>query len=126
MAAKKRAVNRELINRRVAFVKANPNLSPAEARKRFFVQTRAKELRAAGKEVNRAALRKQFESGKVKRQEFYTATDLKRSSGGRSNPKVDDDSDRNKRQRRQVWAESDADRSRRQRRQPWGGVYGNP
>lgn len=70
--------DRELIKRRIEFVRSKPNLDPAEARKRFFVQTRAQELKAAGKPVDRKALRQQYESGKVKRQGFYTEGDLKR------------------------------------------------
>ena len=68
----------ERIRKRIEFVQANPELAPAEARKRFFVQTRAQELTAAGKEVNRKQLRQQFTSGNVKRKGFYTEGDLQR------------------------------------------------
>jgi len=64
--------------KRVEFVKANPNLDPAEARKRFFVQTRAAELQAKGVEVTkqkRQELRQKFASGGVQRQGFYTPGD---------------------------------------------------
>lgn len=63
---------------RVAFVKAHPELKPEVARKRFFVQTRASELEAAGKPVDRAALRKKFETGGVTREGFYTPADVNR------------------------------------------------
>jgi len=68
----------ERIRKRIEFVQANPELAPAEARKRFFVQTRAQELSAAGKEVNRKQLRQQFTSGNVKRKGFYTEGDLQK------------------------------------------------
>jgi len=48
------------------------------ARKRYYVQTRAAELTAAGKKVDRAALRKKFESGGVTREGFYAPGDKKR------------------------------------------------
>lgn len=64
------------INERIAFVQANPQLSKAEARKRFYVQTRAKELEAQGKPVDRKALRQKFESGQVTRAGFYTPGDI--------------------------------------------------
>lgn len=63
---------------RVAFVQANPNLAPEVARQRFYVQTRAKELEAAGKDVDRAALRQKFQSGGVEREGFYTPGDVNR------------------------------------------------
>jgi hypothetical protein len=63
---------------RVAFVKSNPQLAPEVARKRYYVQTRAAELEAAGKPVDRAALRKKFETGGVTREGFYTPADLNR------------------------------------------------
>ena len=60
---------------RRAFVKAAvaKGMARQEALKRFYVQTRVKELTAAGKPVTaevRAQLRKNFESGNVKRGEF--------------------------------------------------------
>lgn len=64
------------IEERIAFVQANPQLSKAEARKRFYVQTRARELQAQGKEVNRQALRQKFEMGQVTRAGFYTESDI--------------------------------------------------
>jgi hypothetical protein len=70
------------INQRVNFVKSRPNLDPYEARKRFFVQTRVKELEAAGKPVDRKALRNQFDTGKVKREGFYTPADLRKFGKG--------------------------------------------
>lgn len=70
------------INQRVAFVKSKPNLDPYEARKRFFVQTRVKELEAAGKPVDRKALRQQFDTGKVKREGFYTPADMRKFAKG--------------------------------------------
>ena len=70
------------INARVNFVKSKPNLDPYEARKRFFVQTRAKELEAAGKPVDRKALRQQFDTGKVKREGFYTPADMRKFTKG--------------------------------------------
>lgn len=69
------------IAKRVEFVKARPNLDPAEARQRFFVQTRAAELTSKGVEVTkekRAQLRQGFQTGKVKREGFYTPGDLAR------------------------------------------------
>ena len=42
---------------RVAFVQANPQLAPEEARQRFFVQTRMNELAATGSLGDRKALR---------------------------------------------------------------------
>lgn len=64
------------IEERIAFVQANPQLSKAEARKRFYVQTRAKELEAQGKPVNRKALRQKFDTGQVTRGGFYTPSDI--------------------------------------------------
>ena len=74
--------------KRVEFVKANPNLDPAEARKRFFVQTRASELQAKGVEVTkqkRQELRQKFASGGVQRQGFYTPGDLQRIAAAKAN-----------------------------------------
>jgi hypothetical protein len=69
------------IAKRVEFVKSNPQLDPATARQRFFVQTRAAELTSKGVEVTkekRAQLRQGFQTGKVKREGFYTPGDLAR------------------------------------------------
>lgn len=63
---------------RVAFVQSRPDLAPEVARKRFYVQTRAQELEAAGKPVDRAALRQKFETGGVTREGFYTPADIAR------------------------------------------------
>jgi hypothetical protein len=70
---------------RVAFVQANPNLAPEVARQRFYVQTRAAELQAAGKDVDRAALREKFQSGGVTREGFYTPGDVARFNAARDN-----------------------------------------
>ena len=73
--------DKALASKRVEFVKANPNLDPAEARQRFFVQTRAAELTSKGVEVTkekRAQLRQKFQSGDVQRQGFYTPGDIAR------------------------------------------------
>lgn len=77
----------ERIKKRIEFVQANPQLDPAEARKRFFVQTRVGELTAAGKEVDRKALRQQFTSGNVKRKGFYTEGDLQRIAASKATTK---------------------------------------
>lgn len=61
---------------RVAFVQAHPALAPEVARERFFVQTRVAELTAAGKTVDKAALRQKFETGGVERAGFYTPNDI--------------------------------------------------
>jgi hypothetical protein len=77
-----------LAAKRVQFVKANPNLDPAEARKRFFVQTRASELQAKGVEVTkerRQQLRQKFATGGVQRQGFYTPGDLQRIAAAKAN-----------------------------------------
>jgi hypothetical protein len=72
-----------LAAKRVAFVKSKPDLAPAEARTRFFVQTRAAELQAKGVEVTkqkRQELRQKFASGGVQRQGFYTPADIARAA----------------------------------------------
>jgi hypothetical protein len=72
-----------LAAKRVAFVKSKPELAPAEARTRFFVQTRAAELQAKGVEVTkqkRQELRQKFASGGVQRQGFYTPADIARAA----------------------------------------------
>ena len=63
---------------RVAFVQSHPNLAPEVARQRYYVQTRAAELEAAGKQVDRAALREKFQTGGVTREGFYTPADVTR------------------------------------------------
>jgi len=84
--AKKQRTPQELerIRQRKEFVQANPELDPAEARKRFYVQTRVKELEKSGVEVTkerRAALRQKFLTGGVQRQGFYTPADLAKYTG---------------------------------------------
>ncbi len=69
---------------RVAFVQNNPQLAPEAARQRFYVQTRANELEAAGKDVDRAALRAKFQSGGVTREGFYTPGDISRFNASRN------------------------------------------
>ena len=69
---------------RVAFVQNNPQLAPEVARQRFYVQTRANELEAAGKDVDRAALRAKFQSGGVTREGFYTPGDISRFNASRN------------------------------------------
>jgi len=84
----KTAQDQAIAAKRVEFVKANPNLDPAEARKRFFVQTRAAELQAKGVEVTkqkRQELRQKFASGGVQRQGFYTPGDLQRIAAAKAN-----------------------------------------
>ena len=67
---------------RVAFVQAHPNLAPEVARQRFYVQTRTEELSAAGKPVDKKALRDKFQSGQVSREGFYTPGDRARFNTG--------------------------------------------
>ena len=84
MAKTRTPVEQERIRQRKEFVQAHPDLDPAEARKRFYVQTRVKELGKSGVEVTkerRAALREKFISGGVQRAGFYTPKDLASSSG---------------------------------------------
>lgn len=64
------------IEERIAFVQSHPELTKQEARTRFYVQTRASELEAQGKSVDRSALRRKFEMGEVTRQGFYTPSDV--------------------------------------------------
>ncbi len=64
------------IDERIAFVQANPDLAPEEARTRYYVQTRAAELEAQGKTVDRKALRQKFQTGGVTRVGFYTPGDI--------------------------------------------------
>ena len=75
---------------RVAFVKSKPELAPEVARQRFYVQTRANELEAAGKDVDRAALRAKFQSGGVTREGFYTPGDISRFSASRNTDSLGD------------------------------------
>lgn len=85
MASKKNNPNvQKRIAERKAFVAARPDLSKEVARKRFYVQTRAKELEAAGKTVDRAALRKKFETGTIKRAGFQTQQDIQKAANRRS------------------------------------------
>jgi hypothetical protein len=79
MAKKRTPEELARIKARKEFVQSNPELDPAEARKRFFVQTRVRELQKSGADVTkerRAALRQKFLSGDVQRQGFYTPTDV--------------------------------------------------
>jgi len=79
--------DKALAAKRVQFVKSKPELDPAEARKRFFVQTRASELQAKGVEVNkekRQQLRQKFVTGGVQRQGFYTPGDLQRIAAAKA------------------------------------------
>ena len=79
--------DKALAAKRVQFVKSKPDLDPAEARKRFFVQTRASELQAKGVEVNkekRQQLRQKFATGGVQRQGFYTPGDLQRIAASKA------------------------------------------
>lgn len=88
MAKKRTPQELERIRQRKEFVQANPDLDPAEARKRFYVQTRVQELNKSGVEVTkerRAALRQKFLSGGVQRQGFYTPADLAKFTGGNKN-----------------------------------------
>lgn len=75
---------------RVAFVKSKPELAPDVARQRFYVQTRANELEARGKDVDRAALREKFQSGGVTREGFYTPGDISRFSASRNTDSLSD------------------------------------
>lgn len=85
MASKKKSqAEQRRIQERKAFVAARPNLSKEEARKRFYVTTRAQELQAAGKDVNRQALRRKFETGQVQRAGFLTPQDVQRAASRRS------------------------------------------
>ena len=91
MAKKRTPQELERIRQRKEFVQSKPDLDPAEARQRFFVQTRAQELEKSGVEVTkerRAALRQKFASGNVQRAGFYTAGDLAKFTGnnGKTTP----------------------------------------
>ena len=90
MAKKRTPQELERIKARKEFVQSKPDLDPAEARKRFYVQTRVQELEKSGVEVTkerRAALRQKFASGGVQRQGFYTPTDTAKFTGGSKNKK---------------------------------------
>lgn len=79
--------DKALAAKRVQFVKSKPDLDPAEARKRFFVQTRAAELQAKGVEVTkekRQQLRQKFTTGGVQRMGFYTPGDLQRIAAAKA------------------------------------------
>jgi hypothetical protein len=87
MAKKRTPEELARIKARKEFVQSNPELDPAEARKRFFVQTRVQELQKSGADVTRerrAALRQKFLSGDVQRQGFYTPTDVAKFTGSGS------------------------------------------
>ena len=89
MAKKRTPQELERIRQRKEFVQSNPELDPAEARKRFFVQTRVKELEKSGVEVTkerRAALRQKFVTGGVQRQGFYTPTDVAKFTAPKRGP----------------------------------------
>lgn len=91
MAKKLNPVEQQRVQQRKAFVKANPDLDPAVARQRFFVQTRVQELTKSGVEVTkerRAALRQQFASGDISRKGFLTPQDVQRSSTNNTNNNV--------------------------------------
>ena len=91
MAKKLNPVEQQRVQQRKAFVQANPDLDPAVARQRFFVQTRVQELTKSGVEVTkerRAALRQQFASGDISRKGFLTPQDVQRSSTNNTNNNV--------------------------------------
>ncbi len=93
MAKKRTPQELARIKARQEFVQSKPELSPAEARKQFFVQTRAQELQKSGVEVTkerRAALRQKFATGNVQRQGFYTPQDIVKFSGGSSGSATND------------------------------------
>jgi hypothetical protein len=88
MAKKLNPQEQQRVQQRKAFVQAHPDLDPAVARKRFFVQTRVQELTRSGIDVTdqlRAGLREQFTSGNVKRQGFYTPKDIANSRNNNNN-----------------------------------------
>ena len=65
--------------------------SDAASRKAFFIKTRVEELKAAGKKVDRKKLAARYESGKVKREEFYaggTKEKARRQAAAKPKPKV--------------------------------------
>lgn len=77
-------------NRKAAVAKAKAKgVSAATARKRNYVRTRAAEMKAKGMKADKAALRKKFDSGEVKRKGFYAkgegARKRKAAAAGRGN-----------------------------------------
>lgn len=85
MAKKQRTPEvQKRIEERIAFVQAHPDLSKAEARKQFYVQTRTKELEAKGVEADTSALRRKFETGGVTREGFYTESDIQAAMARRA------------------------------------------
>jgi len=87
--AKRRAERKEFV------AKAKERgVSAKTARKRYYVQTRAKELEAQGKPVDRAALRKKFESGNVSRKGFGAPRKKAAgTTGAKTRPNVGDAKD---------------------------------
>lgn len=88
MAKKINPAEQLRIKQRKEFVQANPDLDPAVARQRFFVQTRVQELTKSGVEVTkerRAALREKFASGDIARKGFLTPQDIQRSKSNNNN-----------------------------------------
>jgi hypothetical protein len=87
MAAKKMKKNPAAIAARVEGRKKfvgearKKGVDAKTARKRYYVKTRSSEMTAAGKKVDKAALRKKFESGGVTREGFYAPGDKKRGKG---------------------------------------------
>ena len=72
---------------RVEFVQAHPDLAPEVARQRFFVQTRVGELAEKGVTATpemRKNMRENFQTGKVKREGFYTPGDIARFNASSS------------------------------------------
>lgn len=92
--AMKKAVQARVAARKQAVGRMRAKgVDAATARKRNYVRTRAAELEAQGKTVDRAALRKKFESGQVSRAGFYKAGEKaalrKKSAGTKSSgPKM--------------------------------------
>lgn len=84
--AMKKAVQARVAARKQAVGRMRAKgVDAATARKRNYVRTRAAELEAQGKTVDRAALRKKFESGQVSRAGFYKAGEkaaLRKKSAG--------------------------------------------
>ena len=87
MPSKKKAAKPKVAKRiadRKAFVASKTSekgITPAQARQRFYVQTRMSELKAAGKPVDaakRKELQKKFQSGDVARKGFAAS---KKSTG---------------------------------------------
>ena len=78
-----KATDAKRVSDRKAFVgeARKKGMDAKTGRKRFYVSTRAAELTAKGKKVDRAALRKKFETGGVTREGFYAPGDKKRGKG---------------------------------------------